>query len=228
MQQKKTALVIGATGLIGRSLVFELLKSPFYSKVTVFSRKDMVIKHEKFVQVLIDFDLLENYYKDIVADDIFCCLGSTKSKTPDLTIYRKIDFEYPLQVAKMAKENGSSQFLLISSMGANPSSTIFYSKIKGEIENAIEKVNFNSFIILRPSLLLGSRNESRPFETISQYLMRVLNPLFIGPLKQYKAILGSDVAKSMVVLANQNNLGKKIVPNNKIYEALESETFKRR
>jgi uncharacterized protein YbjT (DUF2867 family) len=183
MQQKKTALVIGATGLIGRSLVFELLKSPLYSKVTVFSRKDMVIKHEKFVQVLIDFDQLENYSNEIAADDIFCCLGSTKSKTPDLTIYRKIDYEYPLQVAKFAKDNGSSQFLLISSMGANPSSTIFYSKIKGEIENAIEKVNFNSFIILRPSLLLGSRNESRPFETISQYLMRDIKSIVYWTFK---------------------------------------------
>jgi uncharacterized protein YbjT (DUF2867 family) len=156
-------------------------------------------------------------------DVVFCCLGSTKAKTPDPTIYKKIDYEYPLQVAQITKNNGASQFLLISSMGANTDSSIFYSRLKGEVEKAIEKVNFASYIILRPSLLLGSRNESRPIETISQYIMRMLNPLFVGPLKAYKAVYGLDVAKAMLNLANSGNQGRKLVLNNEILDEFRSE-----
>ncbi|MDZ4667647.1 MAG: NAD(P)H-binding protein [bacterium] len=218
MIQHKKALVIGATGLIGRSLVFELLKSPIYSQVTVLARRDLVIKHEKLVQVLLNFDDLENHEESMEVNDVFCCLGSTKAKTPDLTTYKKIDYEYPLQVAEMAKKKGATQFLLISSMGASLNSNIFYSKMKAEVELAIEHVNFESFTILRPSLLLGFRSESRPLETISQYLMRVLNPFFLGPLKLYKAIQGTTVAKAMVSLANKGFKGKRIVLNNQIFD----------
>lgn len=221
--QQKTALVVGATGLIGRSLVFELLKSPIYSQVIVLARRDMVIKHEKFTQILINFDELESHSAQMKVDDVFCCLGSTKAKTPDPSIYKKIDYEYPLQIAQITKNNGASQFLLISSMGANTDSSIFYSRLKGEVEKAIEKVNFTSYIILRPSLLLGSRNESRPIETISQYIMRMLNPLFVGPLKAYKAVYGLDVAKAMLNLANSGNQGRKLVLNNEILDEFRSE-----
>jgi uncharacterized protein YbjT (DUF2867 family) len=218
MIQHKKALVIGATGLIGRSLVFELLKNPLYTQVTVLARRDLVIKHEKLNQILLNFDDLIQYEEAMAVEDVFCCLGSTKSKTPDLNAYKKIDFEYPLQVAQMAKKKGATQFLLISSMGANLNSSIFYSKMKAETELAIEQVNFDSFIILRPSLLLGFRNESRPLETISQYLMRVLNPLFLGPLKLYKAIPGITVAKAMISLANKGLKGKRVVLNNQIFD----------
>jgi uncharacterized protein YbjT (DUF2867 family) len=108
-------------------------------------------------------------------------------------------------------------------MGANTDSSIFYSRLKGEVEKAIEKVNFASYIILRPSLLLGSRNESRPIETISQYIMRMLNPLFVGPLKAYKAVYGLDVAKAMLNLANSGNQGRKLVLNNEILDEFRSE-----
>lgn len=214
----KKALVIGATGLIGRNLVFELLKSPNYSLVTVLARRDLVIKHDKLNQILLDFDDLDQHGSAMEADDVFCCLGSTKAKTPDLDLYRKIDFEYPLLVARMAKERGATQYLLVSALGADMQSRIFYSRMKAEIEDAIACLNYRGFHVFRPSLLLGARNESRPLETVSQYLMRVLNPLFIGPLTLYKAIKGSVVAKAMIKVAQKEESGHHIYLNNQIFD----------
>ncbi len=221
----KNALVIGASGLIGRNLVFELLKSPSYKKVVVLSRKDLVIKHDKFDQHLIDFEFLDNYQHLMGVDDVFCCLGSTKAKTPDLNFYRKIDFDYPLQVAKLALGKGAKQFLLISAMGANKQSNLFYNKTKGEVEEAIAQLNYPSFQVFRPALLLGSRNEFRPVETVSQYLFRVLNPFFIGSLRAYKAVHGNVVAKAMLMVANKNFRGKNIWLNNQILDIVEKETY---
>jgi len=214
----RKALVIGASGLIGRSLVFELLKSDAYDLVVVLSRKDLVIKHPKLEQHLIDFDFLADYSNHMQVDDVFCCMGSTQSKTPNLDAYRKIDYTYPLQVATIAKEQGATQFLLVSSMGADVHSRIFYSRLKGEIEIAIAVLNYQTYRIFRPSLLLGARNESRPLETISQYLMRVLNIFFIGPAKKYKAIQGTVVAKAMLKAALLNKQGNFTHQNDKIFE----------
>ncbi len=135
----RKALVVGATGLIGRNLVFELLKSNEYELVVVLTRKDMVIKHPKLEQYLIDFDEMDRYTKYMQVDDVFCCLGSTQAKTPDTTQYRKVDFDFPLQLAKLALKEGARQFLLVSAMGADKGSGLFYIKTKGEIEEAIAR-----------------------------------------------------------------------------------------
>ncbi len=215
---QKTALVIGATGLIGRNLVFELLKSPHYSQVTVLVRRDMVIKHEKFKQIMLDFNQLDNFSDQINANHIFCCMGSTSAKTPNQDNYRRIDFEIPLKTAQIAFKNGAESFLLVSSMGASTNSKIFYSRLKGELEYAIQQIGFDNTFILRPSLLLGNRSESRPLETISQYLMRVLNPAFVGPLKLYKAIKGETVAKALINAALSDKKGYHLVLNDQIFD----------
>jgi uncharacterized protein YbjT (DUF2867 family) len=216
--EKRKALVIGATGLIGRSLVFELLKSEAYEEVIVLTRKDLVIKHSKLSQFILDFDCLTDYASQMKVNDVFCCMGSTKARTPDENVYRKIDFEYPLQVARMAKEQGAQQFLLISSMGANTQSTVFYTRLKGEIEAAISSLNYPTYKIFRPSLLLGDRIESRPLETILQYFMRAFSILFIGPAKKYKAIPGNVVAKAMLKAAINSETGKYTYLNDKIFD----------
>jgi uncharacterized protein YbjT (DUF2867 family) len=214
----KIALVIGATGLIGRNLVFELLKNPNYTQVIVLVRRDMVIKHEKFTQIMLDFSQLNNYEDKMVAYHVFCCMGSTSAKTPDKENYRRIDFDIPLQIAEITFRNGAQSFLLVSSMGANLQSSIFYSRLKAELEVAIEKIGFKTVFVLRPSLLLGNRLESRPLETITQYLMRVMNPIFIGPLKLYKAIKGETVAKALMHAALSEKIGNNLVLNNEIFE----------
>jgi uncharacterized protein YbjT (DUF2867 family) len=214
----KTALVIGATGLIGRNLVFELLKNSSYTDVKVLVRRDMVIKHDKFKQIMLDFNQLKNYEDEIAADHVFCCMGSTSAKTPDKENYKRIDFDIPLQVAEIAMKNGTHSFLLVSSMGVNLQSSVFYSRLKAELEVAIEKIGFKSTSILRPSLLLGNRTELRPLETISQYLMKVMNPFFLGPLKLYKAIKAETVAKALMNAAMSEKPGFNIVLNNQIFE----------
>ncbi|MDP1725317.1 MAG: oxidoreductase [Bacteroidota bacterium] len=220
----RKALVIGATGLIGRNLVFELLKSNIYEKVVVLVRKDMVIKHAKLEQVIIDFDLLNEAQQYMDTDDVFCCLGSTKAKTPGHADYRKVDYDYPLNTAKLALAKGAKQFLLVSSMGASMSSNLFYNKTKGEIEDAISKLNYPSFYIFRPALLLGSRNEYRPLESITQSVFKVINPLFLGPLRSYKAIEGTTVARALVKAATQKIPGKTIWLNPQIMDLAASKT----
>lgn len=214
----RKALVIGATGLIGRHLVFELLKSSAYEKVVVLVRKDMVIKHVKLEQIIIDFDLLSDAQKYMDVDDVFCCLGSTSAKTPEHADYKKVDYDYPLNTAKLALAKGAKQFLLVSAMGANISSKIFYIRTKGEIEASISDLNYPSFQIFRPAQLLGSRNEYRPLESITQSVFKVINPLFMGPLRAYKAIEGTTVARALVKAATQNNPGKTIWLNPQIMD----------
>ncbi|MBC7381527.1 MAG: NAD(P)H-binding protein [Bacteroidia bacterium] len=214
----RKALVIGATGLIGRSLVYELLKSNEYDKVVVMARKDLVIRHTKLEQYLIDFDSLEHYQDYMQVNDVFCCLGSTRAKTPDLNMYRKIDYEYPITIAKLALARGAEQFLLVSSMGADKRSRIFYNRVKGDVEDAITRLNYPILHIFRPALLLGNRLEKRPMEMISKFLFKVLNPFLIGPLSGFKAIQGETVAKVMVKIAIQHIMGTKIWLNQQIMD----------
>lgn len=214
----RTALVVGASGLVGRALVFELLKCKNYLKVIVLVRNDLVLKHPKLEQHIIDFDNLADYSHVINADDVFCCLGTTNAQTPDKTLYRKIDLVYPLAVAQLALQNKASHFIMVSAMGADKQSTIFYNKLKGEAEEAVMQLNYPSISIVRPALLLGSRKKMRPAEQIAQYLFKVINPLMIGPLKVGKAIKAEIVAKAMLKLAKQAKPGKQIYKNNELFD----------
>jgi uncharacterized protein YbjT (DUF2867 family) len=214
----KTALVVGASGLVGRALVFELLKSKDYLKIIVLVRTDLVLKHPKLEQHIIDFDNLQNYSNIINADDVFCCLGTTYSQTPDKALYRKIDLVYPLTVAKIALQNQASHFIMVSAMGADKNSKIFYNRLKGEAEEAILQLNYPSISIVRPALLLGSRKKIRPVEQLAQYIFMVINPLMIGPLKMGKAIKAEIVARAMLKLAKQSKKGKQIYMNNELFD----------
>jgi uncharacterized protein YbjT (DUF2867 family) len=214
----KTALVVGASGLVGRALVFELLKSKDYLKIIVLVRTDLVLKHPKLEQHIIDFDNLQNYSNIINADDVFCCLGTTYSQTPDKALYRKIDLVYPLTVAQIALQNQASHFIMVSAMGADKNSKIFYNRLKGEAEEAILQLNYPSISIVRPALLLGSRKKIRPVEQLAQYIFMVINPLMIGPLKMGKAIKAEIVARAMLKLAKQSKKGKQIYMNNELFD----------
>src|ERR1700744_2322524 len=132
-------VVAGASGIIGSSLLDILLNAPEYDGGLIFVRKELPLSHKKLVQLVIDFDQLDNHAASITGRAIFCCLGSTKKKTPDLAAYRKIDYEYPLELAKLAKKNGGKQYPLVSALGANAASSNFYTKMKGETEDAIGK-----------------------------------------------------------------------------------------
>lgn len=192
------AIIAGATGLIGNNLLQQLLDHPGYTKVIALVRKKIPLQHPKLEQLVLDFDRLEDYKNEIKGDVVFCALGTTKNKTPDQEQYRKIDYQYPLDIAFIAQQNGVSQYHLVSALGASEKSAIFYSKLKGEVERDLKTIPFNAIHIYRPSLLDGKRKEYRSVEKVMIGLMRILNPLLIWGLKKYRSIKVEKVASAML------------------------------
>ncbi len=214
----KTAIIAGASGLIGSNLLQILTNEPVYEQVLLLLRKELPIKHRKIKQLIVNFNQLAEYKSEILGDVIFCCLGSTRKKTPDLTKYRKIDHDYPVQLASIALENGISQYHLVSSIGANAASSNFYTKMKGETEADIIKVGLPSLHIYQPSALAGDRKESRPLEKFTIGLMKIFNPLLIGSLKKYRSIKAATVASAMCKQSLKNLEGLFIYPSDQIQE----------
>jgi uncharacterized protein YbjT (DUF2867 family) len=191
------AIIAGASGLIGSKLLYLLLDEPGYDEVLALVRTELPVKHKKLVQLIIDFDTLDEYSSSINDHAIFCCLGSTRKKTPDLAVYRKIDHDYPLKLAQLAKQNGVDQYHLVSALGDNSKSSNFYTKMKGETEEAIKHVGLKYLHIYEPSVLTGDRQEYRSGERFLISVMTLLNPLLIGGLKKYRSIPAETVAKAM-------------------------------
>lgn len=201
----KTALVVGASGLIGKHLTHKLLASQYYNKVTIIVRKKLAIEHQKLEQLVMDFDNLDA--SKIVADDIFCCLGTTMKQAGSKDAFYKVDFTYPLNFAKAGLANGSKQFLIITAMGADEKSRIYYNRVKGEIEKALSDLHFPTLIILRPSMLAGERENPRMGEKIGQVVMDFFAPLIPD---NYKVIAGEKVAQAMLELAHKGIKNKAI------------------
>ena len=194
----KTALLVGATGLVGGHVLEQLLEDSYYDSVIVLTRKTLNIQNAKLKEIIVNFDQLENYKNDIKADVVFCCLGTTIKQAGSQEAFKKVDYEYPLMVAEIAKQNGASAFLLISALGAAKSSIIFYNRVKGEVEEAIGKLNFDAFHILQPSLIIGERKEARMGEGIAQKLSPLYDTLMFGPFNKYKSIKAEQIAKAMI------------------------------
>lgn len=202
-RMQKTALVIGATGLVGEQCVNELLNSVAYGKVIVLVRRKPEIKHRKLETIITDFENLDAIAAQLKADDVFCAMGTTIGVAGSKEAFRRVDFEIPLKVAQFAKQNGATKFLLVSSMGADASSGIFYNKVKGELEEALKKLKYNWLIIFRPSLLLGDRKEKRTGEAIARFAFDKLSFLFAGPLKKYSGTPVYVLGRLMVKLAQE-------------------------
>ena len=213
----KTALIIGATGLTGAECLRLLLQSDNYNKVIALVRKPLELSHPKLLALVLNFENLEQYAQQIKADDIYCAIGTTIGKAGSHQAFKKVDYEIPLKVAQLALQNGAKKFILVSSMGANAKSGIFYSRVKGELEEAIKKLNYLSFIIFRPSLLLGNRKEKRTGEAIGRWVSEKLSFLFSGPLKKYKGTPVDILAKAMLKAALQNINGVRIIENEEIF-----------
>ena len=208
----KKALVLGGTGLVGQQLIELLLQDNHYS-VTALVRKALPIQNERLAQVIFSYENPNN--EVIIADEIFCCLGTTIKVAGSQKAFYKVDFEYPYDIAKRAYLNGTKKFALVSSLGANKKSAIFYSKTKGEIEEAITKIGFESLFILRPALLLGNRSTHRAGERIFQLFFTKLS--FLIP-KKYKAIQAKQVAKAMIACMKIDQTGVQIIESYKIAE----------
>ena len=180
----KKAIVAGATGLIGSQLLDILLASDVYNEVLILVRKKLDITHSKLTQLVIDFDHIKNQSSSVTGDAVFSCLGTTRNKTPDRNTYYRIDHDYPVHLAKMARANGVKQFHLVSAIGANPNSGTFYIRLKGETERDVSALNFYSSFMYEPSMLTGREHETRFGEVFFEGLFKIVNHLLIGNWKK--------------------------------------------
>ncbi|AYL98162.1 NAD(P)H-binding protein [Mucilaginibacter celer] len=212
----KKAIVAGASGLIGSHLLQILLTQAYYDEVLILVRKELPIEHHKLKQLVVDFDQLTSYLEELKGDAVFCCLGSTKKKTPDLSVYYKIDHDYAVQLAQLALQNGVKQYHLVSSIGANINGGNFYTKTKGQTEADITAIGLPTLHIYRPSALTGDRNEKRPMEKVVAVIMSLINPLFVGRYKKYRSIEGATVAMAMYKQSIKNATGVFIHESDKI------------
>lgn len=206
----KKAILFGASGYIGSHLLQDLLNNDAYEQVTIVVRKDLNIQHPKLKTVIGDFNALPNLKEDIVADDVFITLGTTKKNTPDLKEYYQVDHDYPVLAAKIAKENGAKAVFMVTAIGANSKSKIFYSRTKGDVERDVIALDFDHTHIFQPSMILANRKENRTGEKILIKIFNVINPIFVGGISKYKGIEGSDVAKAMNNAAQQQSQKVKV------------------
>jgi len=201
----KTALLFGASGLVGNHLLNQLISNNNYSNIKLFVRSSIDISDPKIEIIQTDFNNLENHREDIKGDDCFFCIGTTKQNSPDKSEYRRVELEVPKQIAQIAKSNSVNSFVFISSGYADPKSSGDYLKFKGEVEEELKKLNFPKLGIMRPSFLLGDRKEKRIGEKIGIFVFKVLSPLFLGPLKKMKPIHSATVAKAMIKISKSEN-----------------------
>lgn len=211
----KTAVVFGATGLVGKELVNMLLDDERYEKVRLFTRRTAGISHLKAEEFIIDFNRIGNYAEQMKANHVFCCLGTTAKKTPDKSEYEKIDFHWPVKIAEICRQNGAESFAVISSVGANEKSYSFYLRTKGRMEKGVLLSGPDKTIIVRPSFLLGERTESRPAEKIAGAFLKIYSAFMVGMLKKYKPVRAGQVAYAMICLSNKA-CEKSIIENDEL------------
>jgi uncharacterized protein YbjT (DUF2867 family) len=215
---KRTALIAGASGLIGGHCLTLLLENENYSNVISIGRRALDITHSKLEQHVVDFNKLENYEDLFKVNYVFCCLGTTIKTAGSKEKFRLVDSVFPIKMAQLAQSNDVEVYSIVTAMGANAKSSIFYNQVKGEVENELETLDIPTVHILQPSLLLGDRNESRTGEAIAQAIFKVINPIFVGKLKQFKGIPGKRVAEKMVALANNGSKGYQKHPSDLLWE----------
>jgi uncharacterized protein YbjT (DUF2867 family) len=218
MNPKKQAIVLGATGLVGGELLAKLLKTPEYDLVTVFVRKPIPEQPKLKQIILADFAAMDRHAEAFNGvEDVFCCLGTTIKAAGTRERFRQVDHDYPLLAANLAKAAGVRRYVLISSMGADAASKIFYSRVKGETENAIRALQLPMVSILRPSLLLGKRKDFRFGERAAAALSRPLAFLFRGGLLKYRPIEARDVAAVMLRVAQMFTPGVHVYENDQLH-----------
>lgn len=203
--REKTALVFGATGLIGTELTSLLLSNDRYETVKVFVRNTLDIQHPKLKQVINSLENPGEISEEIKGDDLYCCLGTTRKKAGSKEAFEWVDLHLPLKIADIAEKNGVRKYIVVSSIGAKPDSRNFYLKTKGNMEKGILEHNFENICIVRPSILLGQRKERRFGEEVGKFMIGLFSFLLTGPLKKYKGIHAETVAKAMIRLANSVN-----------------------
>ncbi len=201
----KTAVLFGSSGLIGSKLLENLITNNTYNKIKIFVRKLPSIDNSKVEVINTDFLDLDTLKEKLTGDDCFFCIGTTHKDTPDKNEYRRIEYNLPVQLAKIAKFNSISNFIYVSSIGANPKASSTYLKNKGQVEEELKKIGFSNLSIIQPSFLVGTRKDFRIVEVLGIPVMKFLSLLFFGGFKKYTPIKVEIVVNAMIKLASGNN-----------------------
>jgi len=196
MARNLTALLAGASGLVGGECLKRLVAAPEYGRIVVVTRRDLgePARHPKVSQLVLDFDRLGELREKLRANHVFCTLGTTIRKAGSKVKFRLVDYEYPLRLAQLSRMNDAHHFSIVSALGASRSSPFFYSRVKGEVEQALRAMRWPSLAIFRPSVIAGERGESRPLERASEHLLR------LAPAT-WRPVAASDIAAAMVAVA---------------------------
>ena len=213
----RTALIFGSSGLVGGHVLNHIIKDTNYSKIKLFVRSVPQINDGKVEIIKTDFNNLLNHKDEIIGDDCFVCIGTTKKNSPDKNDYKRVELEIPREIAKIAKSNSVNSFIFVSALYANPKSSGDYVRFKGLVEEELKRLNFQKLALMRPSFLMGDRKEKRVGEKIGIFVFKLLSPLLLGPLKKMRPIHSETVAKTMIRAANEN-LEKNIFESNEIAE----------
>ena len=213
----KTAIILGASGLTGSIILEKLINDDRYTTIKLFSRKEIDNMPSKVNQYVGNLFELEKFRADFTGDEVYCCIGTTTKKTPDKAVYTAIDYGIPVSAAKLSKENGIHTFLVVSALGADAKSSIFYNKTKGNMERDVLVEKIQNTFILQPSIIQGQRNEQRIGEKIGLAVLKLVQPLFVGKLKKYRITEAEDIAQTMINLANSRSTGQ-IINSEKIKE----------
>ncbi len=201
----KTAVLFGSSGLIGSNLLDNLINNNTYNKIKIFVRKLPSIDNTKVEVINTDFLDLDTLKEKLTGDDCFFCIGTTHKDTPNKNEYRRIEYDLPVQLAKIAKINSISNFIYVSSIGANPKASSTYLKNKGQVEEELKKIGFSNLSIIQPSFLVGNRKDFRIVEVLGIPVMKFLSIFFFGRLKKYTPIKVEIVVNAMIKLASGNN-----------------------
>jgi uncharacterized protein YbjT (DUF2867 family) len=220
-----TAIVAGATGLVGRELVKMLLNHPAYNRVVVLVRREIGLSHPKLEERHIVFDRLEKevegeLFKDA---DVFCSLGTTIKQAGSQEAFRRVDYDYPLALGRVARQNGAAGFIIVSAMGSSDRSRMFYNRVKGETERDLALLGLSRLVVLKPSLMFGDRTENRPGERAAIVIFRLFGALMIGPLARYKAIESRKVAQAMILAARREGPRLEVLESEEISALTASE-----
>lgn len=209
-----TAILAGATGLVGGECLKRLVASPGYERVVVVTRRDLgdAARHPKVLQAIVEFDQLGSLRRTLRGDHVFCALGTTIRKAGSKAAFRKVDLEYVLRFAQLARMNGARHFSIVSALGASRSSPFFYSRVKGQLEDSLRAMDWPSLAIFRPSVIAGERKESRPLERVSEYA------LSLAPAT-WRPVAASDIAAAMVNTALRSPPGLTVIESRDIRAA---------
>ena len=200
----KTALLFGSSGLIGSNLLDNLINNNNYNKIKIFVRGLPSVNNSKVEVIKTDFMDLDTLKENLIGDDCFFCIGTTHKDTPDKNEYRRIEYDLPVHLAKIAKLNSINNFIYVSSIGANPKASSTYLKNKGQAEEELKKIGFSNLSIIQPSFLVGNRKAFRISEALGIPVMKFLSLFFLGGFKKYTPINVEIVVKAMIKIASEN------------------------